>query len=133
MATMCTLKLTPKLIEMLDQIRRRCLWMKQTDEGERSNSLAAWSMVGMPKQSGGLGVLDLKTQNESLLLKFLHKFYNRKDIPWVQLTWDTLYDQKIPHASNSEGSFWGRDILKLTPIFRGITKVNVVCGTTTLF
>lgn len=90
-------------------------------------------MVCKPKRWGGLGVLDLKTQNEALLLKFLHKFYNKMDIPWVQLTWGAFYEQKIPHAVDSVGLFWWRDILKLTPIFRGITKVNVVCGTTVLF
>jgi hypothetical protein len=31
------------------------------------------------------------------------------------------------------GSFWWKDILKLTPIFRGITCVQVVDGKTTLF
>lgn len=80
---------------MLDKIRRRCLWRKKTDEGEKSNSLAAWNMVCMPKQSGGLGVLDLRTQNEALLLKFLHKFYNKMYSPWVTFTWDTLYDRSI--------------------------------------
>ena len=28
---------------------------------------------------------------------------------------------------------WWKDILKLTPIFRGISKVNIVCGTMVLF
>lgn len=78
---MCTLKFPLKLLERLNKIRRRCLWRKKTYEGEKSNSLAAWEMVCLPKQSGGLGVLDLTTQNEALLLKFLHKFYNKKDIP----------------------------------------------------
>jgi len=38
-------------------------------------------MVTKSKEEGGLGVLDLKTQNEALLLKNFHKFYNRADIP----------------------------------------------------
>ena len=83
---MCTLKFPPKLIEMLDRIRRRCLWIKKTAQGEKCNSLAAWNMVCKPENKGGLGVLNLKIQNEALLMKFLHKFYNKLDIPWVQLT-----------------------------------------------
>ena len=130
---MCTLKFSPKLIEILDKIRRRCLWIKKTDQGEKSNSLAAWDLVCKPKDKGGLGVINLKIQNEALLSKFLHKFYNKLDIPWVQLTWDTYYVQRTPHVVELVGSFWWRDILKLTPTFRGISKVQVVCGSTALF
>lgn len=36
----------------------------------------------MPKSEGGLGVLNLRTQNEALLLKYWDKFYNRADILW---------------------------------------------------
>ena len=32
---MCMLKFSPKLIEILDKIRRRCLWVKKTDQGEK--------------------------------------------------------------------------------------------------
>ena len=38
-------------------------------------------MVTKSKEEGGLGVLDFKTQNEAMLLKNFHKFYNRADIP----------------------------------------------------
>ena len=51
----------------------------------------------------------------------------------MHLTWDTYYDQRTPHAVELVGSFWWRDILKLTPTFRGISKVQVVCGSTALF
>jgi hypothetical protein len=43
------------------------------------------------KNKGGLGVLNMKIQNQGLLLKFLDKFYNKKDIPWVKLIWSTYY------------------------------------------
>jgi hypothetical protein len=39
-------------------------------------------MVCNSKENGGLGVLNLQTHNESLLLKNLHKFYNQVNIPW---------------------------------------------------
>ena len=45
----------------------------------------------------------------------------------------TYYTNKIPHASDLVGSFWWRDILKLTPQYRGVSCVQVVDGTTTLF
>ena len=54
-------------------------------------------------------------------------------IPWVQLTWDLHYTENIPHASDLVGSFWWCDILKLSPKFRGVSCINIVCGTTALF
>ena len=55
------------------------------------------------------------------------------DIPWVRLIWDTYYTNKLPSALAPIGSFWWQDILKLTPIFRGISQVQVVSSTTALF
>jgi hypothetical protein len=37
-------------------------------------------MVCDSKENGGLGVLNLRTRNENLLLKHLHKFFNKQDI-----------------------------------------------------
>ena len=73
---LCTLKLPVSIIELLDKIRRKCLWTKKTENGDSCNSLAAWDMVCQPKVSGGLGVINLKVQSDALLLKYLHKFYN---------------------------------------------------------
>lgn len=68
-----------------------------------------------------------------LILKFLHKFYNRMDVPWVSLLWDNYYTDKIPHAVEPLGSFWWHDILKLTPIYRGVSPVWILTGSTALF
>jgi hypothetical protein len=48
-------------------------------------------MITKPKLNGGLGVLKLETQNEALLLKYLHKFCNNHDLPWVSLIWNNYY------------------------------------------
>ena len=69
---MCTLKFSTKLLEMLDKIRRRCLWTKKSEQGEKCNSLAAWDLVCKPKKHGGLGVINIKLLNEALIFKFLH-------------------------------------------------------------
>jgi hypothetical protein len=55
-------------------------------------------MVCKPKKKGGLGILNLKLQNEALLLKYLHKFYDKMETHWVQLLWNTNYIGKIPHS-----------------------------------
>lgn len=99
---MCMLKFPPKLIEHLDKIRKRCLWRKKIEHGETINSLAAWDLVCRPKNRGGgvLEILNIKIQNMTLLMKFLHNFYNKKDVPWVNLVWSTYYENKVPHATN---------------------------------
>ncbi|KAJ1259454.1 hypothetical protein BS78_10G156600 [Paspalum vaginatum] len=48
-------------------------------------------MVIKPREKGGMGVINLKVQNEGLLMKQLHKFYSKQDVPWVHLIWDTYY------------------------------------------
>jgi len=43
-------------------------------------------MVCSPEDEGGLGVLNITAQNESLLLKNLHKFFNKAAIPWFGIS-----------------------------------------------
>ena len=93
--------------------------------GVKNNTLAAWELVCRPKRKGGLGVSDLKTQNVELLLKHLYKFYNHHDVPWVTLIWDTNYAGRLPHAVDPIGSFWWRDIMQLSNVFRGITRLRL--------
>ena len=89
-------------------------------------------MVCRPKRSGGLGIKNCKTQNEALLMKYLHKFYNKFDTPWVNLLW-SYYDDTVPHAANLCGSFWWRDVMKLVGAYRSITTVKVSIGDNALF
>lgn len=83
-------------------------------------------LVCRPKNKGGLGVIDIKTQNMALLIKHLFKFYNKQDVPWVTLIWDAYYTGKIPHASDPVGSFWWKDVNHLSDVFRGITRSLLV-------
>ena len=129
---MCSIRIPPKILEHLDKLRRYCLWAKNTDDGLKSVSLVAWELVCRPKNKGGLGVLQLKIQNQGLLLKQLHKFYNHWDLPWVDPIWNTYYTTKIPHATDACGSSWWKDITKLMPIYRGITKTTFQDGHNTL-
>jgi len=90
-------------------------------------------MVQQPKDKGGLGVLNLRLQNDALLLKQLHKFYNRENIPWVQLIWNKYYSTKVPHAAATVGSFWWRDVLKLCTLYRGIASCKIGDGSSVTF
>jgi hypothetical protein len=54
----------------------------------------------MPKHKGALGLKNLRLMNEAFLVKHLHKFYNKEDVPWVQLIWHTHFALgQIPHSS----------------------------------
>jgi hypothetical protein len=85
-----------------------------------------------PKEKGGLGVLNLRLQNDALLMKHLSKFYNHANIPWVQLIWNK-YSSKVPHAAREVGSFWWKDILRLNTIFRNISKCELGNGASVCF
>jgi hypothetical protein len=130
---MCSIQLNPKILEHVEKIRRHCLWNKRTEEGEKGHALAAWDMVCVPNKKGGLGILNLKLQNQGLLLKYLHKFYNKEDTPWVHLLWNSYYIGKIPHAINPTGSFWWKYVCKLMPIYRSISSPKIGNGGTALF
>jgi hypothetical protein len=109
------------------------LW-RNSDSNAKSKPLVAWNKCTRPKKKGGLGVINLRSQNSYLRMKFLDKLYNRKQIPWVNLVWNTYYsDGKTPHASKFMGSFWWRDALKLCDLFRGISNCKVGDGKTVLF
>jgi hypothetical protein len=86
-----------------------------------------------PKQKGGLCIINLEVQNQALLIKMLHKFYTKANIPWVHLVW-SLYDAtKAPHTQSKRGSFWWKDIFSLNGIYRSITKATVGDGTSIPF
>jgi hypothetical protein len=123
---MCSIQINPKNLEHVEKIRRHCLWNKKTEDGEKCNSLGAWDMVCKPKEKGGLGVLNLRIHNEGLLLKYLHKFYNKTDTP-------TYYNGKVPHNMAPRGSNWWHTVFNLSPIFRGISMSHINDGRNTLF
>ena len=129
---MCTLKLPAGVIENIDRSRKQCLW-RGNSQNNRGGNLAAWDMVQKPKAKGGAGVLNLRLQNDALLIKQLHKFYGKSDTPWVKLIWNKYYQNKVPHASREVGSFWWKDVLRLNTLYRGIAKCSIGDGSTVPF
>ena len=130
---MCNLKIPIVVLEFIDRARRHCLWTG-SELNAKKKSLVAWTKATKPKNKGGLGVVELRSQNEALLIKHLDKFYNKRDIPWVNMIWQAHYSQgQIPHAATNKGSFWWRDLLNLCDKFRGVASCTVGNGTTVLF
>jgi hypothetical protein len=67
-----------------------------------------------------------------MLIKHLYKFFNKVGIPWVKLVWN-YYPDGVPHAYNLCGSFWWRDVMKLSDEYRSITSVTVSASDTVMF
>lgn len=129
---MCSIKLPKGVIHNIDRARKQCLWRGGTEPTKRGGNLAAWPLVSKPKDKDGLGVIN-RLQNDALLLKHLHKFYNKVEVPWVQLIWNKYYTNKVAHASREVGSFWWKDIQPLSTIFRGIARCTLGDGSSVLF
>jgi hypothetical protein len=113
MYAMCVLKIPITIFIHFEKSGRQFLWAKKETD-KHGKCLAKWELVCIPKDQGGLGVLNLRLQNQALLMKNLYKFYNQHDIPWVQLIWRAYqYNNTTPHSGTPRGSFWWRDCLSL--------------------
>lgn len=129
---MCTFKLQKGVIHDIDRIRKQCLW-RGNSERKKGGNLVAWPLAQRPKLKGGLGIKNLHIQNDTLLMKQLHKFYARADIPWVQQLWFKYYEGSIPHAQREMGSFWWKDIFRLKELYGSITSCILGDGSSILF
>jgi hypothetical protein len=114
---MCTLKIPAATVKMIDAYLKHCLW-RGNDVNSKRSALAAWSIITQPKSNGGLGVVRLETHNKALLLKFLHKFFNNHDLPWVNLVWNNYYRQTDFLAAQVLVPFGGKVCLVLSKISR---------------
>jgi len=78
---------------------------QQPKKREKERGNIETILAQRPKKKGGLGIKNLLVQNDALLMKQLHKFYQKEDVPLVQQLWFRYYG-KVPHAQRSMGSFW---------------------------
>ena len=129
---MCAIKIPCEVIKQIDKYRRHCLW-RGSDINAKKPPLAAWKMVQKPKLKGGLGVLNIRIQNEALLLKNYHKFFNKADVPWVKMMWAKYYTNGRVPSHRKKGSFWWRRILNMLSSFKGIAHAKGGTGDTILF
>jgi hypothetical protein len=92
------------LIDQIDKYRKHVLW-HGGDLNKKACYLVSW-FACRSIEDGGLGIINLRHQNSALLLKFLHEFYNKAELPWVRLTWQFFYSNgKPPHERRYVGSF----------------------------
>ncbi|XP_057965889.1 uncharacterized protein LOC131156317 [Malania oleifera] len=75
------LAIFPIPLNILKHVVKLCrvfLW------GGKKRSLVAWKEVCLPKVEGGLGILDLKNWNNTLLTKTLWNIHSKKDSLWTK-------------------------------------------------
>lgn len=77
-----TFKFLVPVIDQVDKYREHFLW-DNGDVTRKGGCLVAWDKAYLSKAQRGLGIIDLRTQNSALLMKLLHKFCNKLDLPWV--------------------------------------------------
>lgn len=128
---MCTLKLHATVDDHIDKLSRAALW-RGGEMDARGKAHIAWDKCTIPKEKGGLGIKNIRMQN-ALLMKHLDKFYNRKDIAWVNLIWHKYYSEgQVLHETAAKCSFWCRDIMSYSDHYRGIAKCQVGDGKTVM-
>jgi hypothetical protein len=81
--------------------------------------LVNWHTVCLPKDCGGLGVLDLTTMNKILLCKWLCKLENTEGTWHQMLTRKYLHNQVLAQAEFGYGCshFW-QGLMVVNPIFQ---------------
>lgn len=97
--------------------------------------MVAWDTACKPKDQGGLGIIDIQNHNDALLMKFLDKFYNNAEIPWVSLTWTKFHsnEQTPPQVRSPVGSFWSKEVMKLFDKYKSFALCCPNRGNSVLF
>lgn len=81
---MSVMRLPEWVIEEIDRIRRRFLW-KGAKEQAKGYNLVDWEIVCQPKKIGGLGVMDMRVFNQTLLLKWMWMWSKDEHKLWKPL------------------------------------------------
>ena len=92
--------------ESLDSVRKNFLWNE--NEVEKKNHLVNWQVVCLPKDQGGLGILDLELMNIALLAKWLWKLFNENGLWQEFLVNKYLWTQTLCQVQSKPGDshFW---------------------------
>jgi hypothetical protein len=113
------------VLKKLDYYRSRFYW--QSDEHKKKYRLIKWGVLQQPKCLGGLGILDLETQNKCLLAKWIINLLN-EDGTWQQLIKAKYLNRKtFTQVAKRPGDsqFWmGLMEIKDTILAKGRFQVN---------
>ena len=103
-------KLPGAVLKEFEKVQRRFLW-GWGDEG-RKVAWVSWRKVCEPRETGGLGILNLRLFNAALLGKWIWRLETEKDGLWKEILeskyggWRNLQEQR----SNAKDSSWWKDL-----------------------
>ena len=126
---MGAIELPKGTIEALDSRRRAFVWSGQ-DKVSGAQCLVAWDSVCLPKELGGLGLKNLATQKQCLLLKLIHRLHNPGASSWAR--WARQRICLATLTGELQGPHW-KSLQELLPLYRAITTVDVHNGASTSF
>ena len=124
---MCSLQIPIIVMNQLNNYFRNCFWRKYGSQ-DRGAVLIAWNTACQPMANGGLGILNIEVHNKALLLKQVHKFLNKENIPWVNIIWESYYQTSLP-GERMVGSFWWKTLLKLLPSTKNLLFLLLILAT----
>lgn len=87
--------LPTKTTNEINSLLRKFLWGKLGKD--RYMAMIAWHRICLPTEEGGLGIRDVKTFNDALVLKLVWQISAGKDKLWIQVMKAKYYPQ---------GAFW---------------------------
>ena len=123
--------LIPKsVLKTLDSIRRAFFWAAE-ETCTDAQCLVAWKTVCKPKKFGGLGLKNLRVQNNCLLMKFAVKALLPDQTPW--LDWIDLQHPNALVTPQNSHSFHCQAINHQLPALHTISFVITNSGTNTYF
>jgi hypothetical protein len=102
------------------------LWRENKSFSD-GHCLVTWQALTLPKKRGGIGILDLKAQNDVLLLRWLWTIHTYHNSPWAtklrtQLNIRSVSDLRSDAARSSP---FLRDLYSLLPLFLSCTQPGV--------
>ncbi|WMV31780.1 hypothetical protein MTR67_025165 [Solanum verrucosum] len=123
-----------KVVKKLDKLRRNFLW-KSNKEGKGYN-FVNWKNVLLSKERGGLGIRNLRLQNESLLMKWLWRYTEEDAALWKEVIvakYGELNSWCTKITSEPYGVGVWRTIRNLWPQMEGNVYIKVGNGNKTKF
>jgi hypothetical protein len=107
--------LLPKEIhEGMDSIRGKFFWQGASDEFKYH--MAKWETISIPKDQGGLGIINTSIMNECLLVKWIWKIVKGSGQIWYKL----VKEKYMP-----DGNFCNSRSRGTSQFWQGLHKVNV--------
>ncbi|MFB5604543.1 MAG: hypothetical protein ACE5RK_09090, partial [Candidatus Nitrosomaritimum aestuariumsis] len=104
------------VLERIEYFRSRFFW--QHDDHKKKYRLAKWDVLCQPRDQGGMGIMNIDTQNKCLLSKWWYKLLHEQGI------WQDLLRRKYMHGKaigqvqrkQGDSQFW-TGLMKVKDLF----------------